>query len=103
MMFLLDKLINSIESGEIVAGVYLDFPNAFHTVDHDIILTKMWHYGIRSKTLQWFKITCVKYKIVRMISRSGFIDHTDPLFTNLVLIKFVDRNKYLIGRFLFRY
>ena len=38
-----------------------------------------------------------------MISGSGFRDHTDPLFTNLSLIKFVDVNKYMIGKFMFRY
>ena len=38
IMILLDKLINSIENGEIVVGVYLDFSKAFDTVDHDILL-----------------------------------------------------------------
>ena len=55
IMILLDKLINSIENGEIVVGVYLDFSKAFDTVDHDIILTKLYHYGIRGNALQWFK------------------------------------------------
>ena len=39
IMILLDKLINSIENGEIVVGVYLDFSKAFDTVDHDILLS----------------------------------------------------------------
>ena len=55
IMILLDKLINSIENGEIVVGVYLDFSKAFDTVDHDILLTKLYHYGIRGNALQWFK------------------------------------------------
>ena len=38
-----------------------------------------------------------------MISESGYRDHTDPLFTSLSLIKFVDLNKYMIGKFMFRY
>ena len=56
IMILLDKLINSIENGEIVVGVYLDFSKAFDTVDHDILLTKLYHDGIRGNGLQWFKI-----------------------------------------------
>ena len=55
IMILLDKLINSIENGEIIVGVYLDFSKAFDTVDHDTLLTKLYHYGIRGKALQWFK------------------------------------------------
>ena len=39
IMILLDKLINSIENGEIVVGIYLDFSKAFDTVDHGIFLT----------------------------------------------------------------
>ena len=49
------------------------------------------------------KLVVLQKKIVRMISGSGYRDHTDPLFTNLSLIKFVDLNKYMIGKFMFRY
>ena len=55
IMILLDKLINSIENGETVVGVYLNFSKAFDTVDHNILLTKLYHYGIRGNALQWFK------------------------------------------------
>ena len=55
IMILLDKLINSIENGETVVGVYLDFSKAFDTVVHNILLTKLYHYGIRGNALQWFK------------------------------------------------
>ena len=47
IMILLDKLINSIENGEIVVGGYLNFSKAFDTVNHDILPTKLYHYGIR--------------------------------------------------------
>ena len=55
IVILLDKLINSIENGEMVVGVYLEFSKAFDTDDHDILRTKLYHYGIRGNTLQWFK------------------------------------------------
>ena len=55
IMILLDKLINSIENGETVVGVYLDFSKAFDTVDHNILLTKLYYYVIRGNALQWFK------------------------------------------------
>ena len=34
LMVLTDKLIRSLENGEFVIGVYLDFSKAFDTVDH---------------------------------------------------------------------
>ena len=53
---LMDQLIKSLEKGETVIGVFLDFSKAFDTVDHDILLKKMEHYGIRGCALSWFKI-----------------------------------------------
>ena len=38
LMQLMDQLIKSLEKGETVIGVFLDFSKAFDTVDHDILL-----------------------------------------------------------------
>ena len=51
---LMDKLINSLENGDYVVGVFLDFSKAFDTVDHKILLSKLCHYGIRGTALDWF-------------------------------------------------
>ena len=55
LMVLTDKLIKSLENGEFVIGVFLDFSKAFDTVDHAILLSKLSHYGIRWSALQWFQ------------------------------------------------
>ena len=55
LLVLMDKMIKSLENGEYVIGVFLDFSKAFDTVDHSILLTKLFHYGIRDKALQWFE------------------------------------------------
>ena len=54
LMALKDKLIDSLEKGEYVVGKFLDFSKAFDTVNHDIMLQKLSHYGIRGTALNWF-------------------------------------------------
>ena len=55
LMLLVDNLIKSIENGEYVLGVFLDFSKAFDTVDHAILLSKLHHHGIRDPALTWFQ------------------------------------------------
>jgi len=52
---LLDNLYTKLDEREIVAGIYLDLQKAFDTVDHYILLNKVYKYGIRGKVWDWFK------------------------------------------------
>ena len=51
---LVDKLVKSLENGDYVVGVFLDFSKAFDTVDHEIVLAKLQYYGIRGIASKWF-------------------------------------------------
>ena len=51
---MLDKLHNALERGEYAIGIFIDFRKAFDTVDHGILLYKLYHYGVRGAAYDWF-------------------------------------------------
>ena len=49
-----NNLTQTIDNGNYSVGIFLDLSNAFYAVDHDILLCKMSHYGIKGIALNWF-------------------------------------------------
>ena len=45
----------SIDSGKSGCGIFIDLRKAFDTVNHEILLNKLEHYGIRGNMLKWFQ------------------------------------------------
>ena len=54
-MLITDKIQRAIESKLYSCGIFLDFSKAFDTVDHNILLDKLEHYGIRGLPNEWFR------------------------------------------------
>jgi len=50
-----DNIIKELEEGKCSAGIFIDFQKAFDTVDHNILISKLDHYGIRGPVLEWLK------------------------------------------------
>ena len=55
LIVLLDKITAALDKGDIVLGVFLDFSKDFDTVDHQILLNKMYKYGIRGIAFKWME------------------------------------------------
>ena len=52
---IVDNIIEEMKNGKLVSGIYMDLSKAFDTVDHEILLFKCEHYGIRGQALHWLK------------------------------------------------
>ena len=47
---LTENIVNAMDNKMLVCGVFVDLQKAFDTVDHNILLHKLSHYGIRDIT-----------------------------------------------------
>ena len=54
LISLIETIKKYLDDGEIVCGVFIDLQKAFDTVDCEILLEKLKHYGSRSKQNDWF-------------------------------------------------
>ena len=50
-----EQIRNACDKKLFTCGVYLDLQKAFDTVNHEILITKLKHYGIRGASYKWFQ------------------------------------------------
>ena len=50
-----NKIVSLLHKGEHTAGIFLDLSNSFDTINHDILLSKLHHYGDLGNALEWFR------------------------------------------------
>ena len=58
-------IYGSIDSGNFVISVFLDFKKAFDTVDHKILLSKFYFYGIRGVSHEWLNLNHILVKEIK--------------------------------------
>ena len=55
LISLTESIKNILDNKNFGCGIFLDLQKAFETVNHQILLSKLEHYGIRGTGLAWFK------------------------------------------------
>ena len=55
ILLIADKIQRAIEDKKISCGIFLDLSKAFDTVQHDILINKLEHYGARGIANNWFR------------------------------------------------
>ena len=53
-ILLIEEITKAFKSKQHVLGIFLDLSKAFDTIDHGILLNKLYHYGIRGLAHDWF-------------------------------------------------
>ena len=54
-MTLIENICESIDKMKYVMGIFIDLKKDFDTIDHNILLNKLYHYGIRGISNYWIK------------------------------------------------
>ena len=52
---MIEKIKESIDNKRFGCGIFIDLRKAFDTVNHQILIKKLEHYGVRGVVLEWFK------------------------------------------------
>ena len=50
-----EKIRHAIDNNQLACGVFVDLQKAFDTVEHSILLDKLYHYGLRGVSNDWLK------------------------------------------------
>lgn len=87
------KVNEGLNDGLCTSGLFLDITKAFDTVNHSILLSKMYNAGIRGIVFEWFRSYLSQrtqmVKIGNMHSSKGIIKHGVPQGTVLGPVLFL--------------
>uniref|UniRef100_A0A8C6T7P7 Reverse transcriptase domain-containing protein n=1 Tax=Neogobius melanostomus TaxID=47308 RepID=A0A8C6T7P7_9GOBI len=50
---IIEEITNAVDNKKYAIGLFIDLSKAFDTINYDILINKLEHYGIRGVALQW--------------------------------------------------
>ncbi|KAB0799383.1 hypothetical protein PPYR_07263 [Photinus pyralis] len=61
-----DTVLRALDEGRLAAGLFVDLSKAFDNVNHDLLLSKLYNYGIRGVSINWYAsyLSCRSQKVV---------------------------------------
>ena len=72
-----ETIRQALDNKKIACGILVDLQKAFDTVNHDILIAKLEHYGIRGIVNKWFA-SYLKNRS-QFVSILGFDSSTKPI------------------------
>lgn len=72
-------IIDALEKRQRVCGVFLDLSKAFDVVDHGILLSKLYDYGIRGPAYAWLQSYISDRQQVVRVVKGGVAYYSGPL------------------------
>ena len=85
LVSLTEDIQYALDNNYFASGVFIDLQKVFDTVDHNILLSKLYHYGIRGKANDWLKSYFTNRK--QFVSINGF--NSKELSTGFLRVLFL--------------
>jgi len=74
---MVEDIVKAFNQKQSVLGVFLNLSKAFDTIDHNILLHKLYYYGIRGKAHDWF--CCYLTNRTQQVEVSGKLSASKPI------------------------
>ena len=87
-----ENLNSAIDNKQITCGLFLNFSKPFDTVKHDILLSKLYSYGICGTPFKWFKSYLCNCTLMKL-NQCGIITCVVPQSStlgSLLFLLFID-------------
>ena len=77
LLNLTEAIMKALDDVNFTCGIFVDLQKAFDTVDHSILLSKLYYYGIRGLANKWFESCLANRK--QFVSINGFESSTSSI------------------------